>query len=254
MADNIGRIPPHNNDAETALLGSILQRSKFFEEVANIISADDFYQRANQEIFKGIEGLRTDHPQTTVDIISLTNYLKEKGTLAECGGYGYIASLTSGVPNIGNATYYAEIIKTLSLKRKLYDLALLIGDKAFDETQDVRVNIDELESKLTEFNQNKDTTKYLPSRDFIIKVIEDIDDKRAGKRKSGLSTGFRTLDKMTGGFKNSDFIIIAARPSVGKTAFALSIAANMIFRYHYKVGFFSLEMSGQSLMERIISN
>lgn len=256
MANNsIGRIPPHSDDAEVALLGSILLRNKSLDEVQNDLVKEDFYQRGHQLIWEALIGLRTDRPSLAIDLMSLTQYMSQKGTLAEAGGAAYIASLTDSVPSSTNASYYAEIIRTASLKRRLLDLSIRIGDAAFDETQDVKESIDELDQQITALGTNVSTTSYRDVSTIITQVVNDIQDRQSGKKTVGVKSGFKTLDKYIGGFKPSDFVIIAARPSVGKTALALSIAVNMAFGDNpVPVGFFSLEMSGASLMERVISN
>lgn len=253
--DKIGRIPPHNADAENALLGAVLLRNRALEDVQNIITKDDFYIRANQFIWEGISNLRDEKPSVTIDLVTLTNYLSEKGTINECGGVPYIASLTNSVPSSTNASYYAQIIKNCALKRQLLDLSIKIGDSAFDDTQDVKKSIDDLDQNLSVLTQNAATDAYKSSKNLIYQVVEDVHAKMAGEKSAGLSSGFKTLDKYIGGFKPADYVIIGARPSVGKTAFALSIAHNMAFggSNPTKVGFFSLEMSGESLMERIMA-
>lgn len=253
--DRIGRIPPHNQDAETALLGAVLLRNKALENVSSLLRKEDFYIRANQFIWEGINNLRDEHPGTTIDLVTLTDYLSKKGTLSECGGVPYIASLTNSVPSSTNAAYYAQIIRNCSLKRQLLDLSVKIGDSAFDDTQDVRKSMDEIDASLTGLTQNISTNQYKNSGTLIYKVVEDVHKKMCGEESPGVSSGFKSLDKYIGGFKPADYVIIGARPSVGKTAFALSIAHNMAFNTTkpVKVGFFSLEMSGESLMERILA-
>lgn len=254
-AEKIGRIPPHNTDAEIALLGAVLLRNKALEEVQSMLVKEDFYTRSHQLIWEGILALRNEKPSTTIDLLTLTSFLQEKGILSECGGIPYIASLTNSVPSSSNAAYYAQIIRNLSLKRQLLELSVVIGDKAFDATEDVKSSIDQLDERLTALATNITTGNYKKSGSFIYQLVDDIHDKMSGVKKSGVSSGFRSLDAYLGGFKPSELIIIGARPSVGKTAFALSLAHNMAFNSSnpVKVGFFSLEMSGETLMERIIS-
>ncbi len=251
----IGRVPPQNIDAEIALLGSILLRNRALDDVQSIITKDDFYQRSHTLIWEGIIGLRNDKPSVAIDLLSLTQYLSEKGTLNECGGPSYIASLTDSVPSSTNAVYYAQIIRNCAIKRRLIDLSVLVGDKAFDETQDVQKSIDEVEQKISALGSSIGTNNYTDVGSLILKVVDDVHDRQSGKKTSGLSSGFRPLDRLIGGFKPSDMVIIAARPSVGKTALGLNIAINMAFGpAPVPVGFFSLEMSGSSLVERILSN
>ncbi len=251
----VGRVPPHNDAAEVALLGSVLIRNKALDEVQSMLEKEDFYQRGHQLIWDAICGLHNDKPSITIDLMSLTEYMNRKGTLSESGGAAYIASLTGSVPTSTNASYYAEIIKTASLKRKLLDLSIVIGEKAFDATQDVHQSIDDLDQEITALGMNAGTNNYVDSGKLVNDVVNTVHDIQAGKQVIGVSSGFRVVDKYIGGFKPSDLIIIAARPSVGKTALALSFAINMAFGNDpVPVGFFSLEMSGASLMERVIAN
>ncbi len=248
-----GRIPPSNIDAEVALLGAVLLRNKALDEVQGQLSKDDFYQRGHQLIWEGINGLRNERSDVTIDIVSLTQYLAEKGTLSECGGPAYVASLTDSVPSSANASYYAEIIRTCALKRRLLDLSVYIGDKAFDETQEVTKSIDEVEQKISAMGVSVATNNYSEAGPLLRSLVSDV--TSGNSKKQGISSGFKVLDNyIGGGFKPADLIIIAARPSVGKTALGLAIAVNMAFGKGVPVGFFSLEMSGTSLLERVFSN
>ena len=249
----IGRIPPNNIDAEIALLGAVLLRNKVLDEnKVNSLVKEDFYQRGHQLIWDGIIGLRNDKPSVAIDIVSLTQYMTEKGTVSECGGSAYIASLTDSVPSAANASYYAEIIKNCSLKRKLLDISVYIGDKAFDDTQEVKTAIDEVEQRVSAMGSSVTVNNYSESGPMLKVLVDDI--IQGNKKKLGLSSGFKSLDSYIGGFKPSDMVIIAARPSVGKTALGLAIAINMAFTNNIPVAFFSLEMSGPSLLERVLSN
>jgi len=251
----IGRIPPHNDDAETALLGAVLLRNKALDDIQGLISEEDFYQKCHQLIWKAINGLHSEKPGVTIDLVSLSQYMRTTGILAEAGGASYISSLTETVPSSTNAAYYAEIIKNTSIKRKLLNLSIEMGDKALDETEDVHHTMDELEQKFSRIDINSGISTCIESGNLISKVMDNMLAIERGDKSIGLSSGFRSLDRCIGGFKPSELIIIAARPSVGKTAFALSIAANMAYGDNpVPIGFFSLEMSGASLMERILAS
>lgn len=255
MADTIGRVPPHNNDAEVALLGAVLLRNRALEEVQSMLVKEDFYNRAHGLIWDGILKLRNQEARATIDLVTLTTALAKEGTLAECGGAAYIASLTNSVPASSNAPYYAQIIHNLSMKRQLLELSVQVSDSAFDETVDVKTSIDNLDQKLSKLGNSLTSDNFKPSGSFVFKLVEDVHKKMNGEMSSGIPSGFPSLDKYIGGFKPSELIILGARPSVGKTAFSLSMVHNMAFlsQQPTKVGFFSLEMSGQSLMERIIA-
>ncbi|MCR4676715.1 MAG: replicative DNA helicase [Sphaerochaetaceae bacterium] len=250
------RVPPNDNKCEIALLGSVLLKNKVIDDVEARIQSSDFYQLSHQKIWEAFLGMRKDLPGVTIDSVSLLKYVSEKGMLEDCGGAAYISKLTSSVPVYENASYYADIIKNLSIKRQLLYLSVEIGDSVFDETQDVKFSIDKLDSKLSELSTNSDWGSYSTAKDILTAAVHEIVDVRPVKGKVGISTGFKSLNHMlAGGFKNTDLIIIGARPSVGKTALALSMAHNMAFNRKdpVKVGFFSLEMSGQTLMERLIA-
>ncbi|MBR0520383.1 MAG: replicative DNA helicase, partial [Spirochaetales bacterium] len=234
---------------------SVLINRKAFEEVQTMLVKEDFYQLAHKQIWEGITGLSNERPGVALDYVSLSQYMSQKGTLAAAGGAAYIADLTNRVPTSTNAVYYAEIIRTASMKRQLFDLSIRIGDKAFDESSDIQESIDELDSTLSYLGTGSSTGQYEDAERLIGVVVDNVHDIMAGKKAVGVSSGFKILDKYIGGFKPSDLVIIAARPSVGKTALALSIAVNMAFgRKPVPVGFFSLEMSGATLIERIIAN
>lgn len=147
MAKSVAtRVPPHDLECENALLGSVLLKNKVLDDVESMVSSSDFYQRANQRIWEAFIGMRRDLPGTTIDIISLPKYIQEKGFLEDCGGVAYIAKLTSQVPVYENASYYASIVRNLSVKRQLLNLSVEIGESVFDETQDVKHAIDRLDS------------------------------------------------------------------------------------------------------------
>ncbi len=253
-SSTIGRIPPNNIDAEVALLGAVLLRNKALDEVQQgKLAKDDFYQRGHQLIWEGINGLRNERPDVAIDIVTLTQYLAEKGTLSECGGPAYVASLTDSVPSSANASYYAQIIKNCALKRGLLDLSVYIGDKAFDETQEVTKSVDEVEQKISAMGLSVATNNYSEAGPLLRSLVSDV--TSGNEKNKGVPTGFKTMDDyIGGGFKPADMVIIAARPSVGKTALGLAIAVNMAFVKNIPVGFFSLEMSGTSLLERVFSN
>lgn len=250
-----GRVPPSNREAEQALIGAVLLRKSVLEEVQLILVPDDFYFKANKTIWECILQLNNNNPGVNVDMVTLNSFLEEKGKLSECGGSAYIASLTDSTPNTTNAVYYANIIRNCSIKRQLFEMSCTLGEKAFDMSEDVRKTIDDLDKKLSSVSMNIGTSGYVNSGSVMYRVIDDIHEKMSGKKSSGLMTGFKMLDHFLGGFKPTDFIIIGARPGVGKSALALSIAHNMAFRNTdpVKIGFFSLEMSSESIVQRLLA-
>lgn len=150
----IGRIPPHNDDAEVALLGAVLLRNKVLEDVQTMIVKEDFYQISHQLIWEAINGLHSEKPGVTIDLVSLSQYMRSTGKLAEAEGAAYVSSLTDSAPSSANAVYYAEIIRDTSIKRKLLNLSILMGDKALDEAEDVHQMMDDLEQRFSRIDIN----------------------------------------------------------------------------------------------------
>lgn len=250
-----GRVPSHNTDAEVALLGSILFKNSVLDDVQSMLEKEDFYVPGHQLIWEAMNGLRNEKPGVSIDLLALSQFMQEKKTLSAAGGAAYLASLTSSVPTYTNAPYYAELIKKASTRRKLFDISVLTAEKAYDESEDIEASIDEIDGKLTALSLGSSTTNYSDIEELVKTVVDNVHNIMAGEQSIGISSGFRMLDHYIGAFKPSDFIIIAARPSVGKTALALSIATNMAFGNNpIPIGFFSLEMSGAALVERILCN
>ncbi|MDD2394666.1 MULTISPECIES: replicative DNA helicase [Sphaerochaeta] len=255
MASNsmLGRVPPQNEEAERAVLGAILLNEKVLVEVTDFLGKDDFYKVAHQHLFGAIVAFRQESSET-LDLITLSAYLKRKSLVEQCGGLSYISTLTSDVPTTTNAAYYAKILKALSQRRKLLLFASKLKDNAFDESQDIQKVIDEGEQSLSTLsNETAGSDNYYSIKDLITNTISDIEMRSTSGIKNGFETGYLPLDSITGGFKKQEFIIVGARPSIGKTAFALSLTLNMIVKKKYRVGFFSLEMSAASLMERLLT-
>jgi len=250
----LGKVLPHNEDAEKAVLGAILLNDRFLEDVSAIIKQEDFYKHSHQSLFEAITNFRNSDAAHQVDLITLTNFLQKTEALEKCGGIAYIASLTENVPTLTNVEYYANIIKENSLRRQVLELASIMAEKAYDESENVQKDIDELEQRLSSLNNTSGSATYFSAGTKISSAIDEIKSRIENGRTNGVSTGYSVFDKYIGGFKKSEFIVIGARPSVGKTALALSLAQNMSFRNGVKVGFFSLEMSGQALMERLFAS
>ncbi len=255
MASNsmLGRIPPQNEEAERAVLGAILLNEKVLVEVTDFLGKDDFYKVAHQNLFDAIVTFRQESTEA-LDLITLSAFLKRKSLVDQCGGLSYISTLTSDVPTTTNAAYYAKILKALSQRRKLLLFSSKLKDNAFDESQDIQKVIDEGEQSLSKLsNETAGSDAYYSIKDLITDTISDIEDRSTHGTKTGIESAYTPLDSITGGFKNQELIIVGARPSIGKTAFALSLTLNMITKKKYRVGFFSLEMSAASLMERLLT-
>jgi len=247
------RVPPHNEEAEAATLGALLLSSDALAVVLKFLRPDDFYRTANKKIFQSIINLFTKGE--VIDLITLTEELRHDGDLDSCGGPAYVSSLTSSVPTSANVEYYARIVQGASTRRELLRIASEIVATAHDDTAESRVIIEEAERKIFEITDRQQVTGFKSARALISQTIEAIERLYHTKDSyTGIPTGFPDLDNMTSGFQKSEFIVIGARPSVGKTALAVTMAANMSVHQKIPVGFFTLEMSDMALMQRLVAS
>lgn len=247
------KVPPHNEEAERATLGALLLDPEALATVLRYLRADDFYRRANRVIFQAIVNLfqRGD----VIDLITLTESLRSSGDLSAVGSSGYVTSLTSAVPTSANVEYYARIVRDSSVRRTMVRIASEIVSTAHDESLESRYIIEEAERKIFEITDRQQTGNYKSAAEVVAETIEAIEKLYHTKDNyTGVPSGFSDLDNMTSGFQRSEFIVIGARPSVGKTALACTMAANIAIRNKTPVGFFTLEMSDMALMQRIIAS
>jgi replicative DNA helicase len=248
-----GRIPPHDKDIEEAVLGALMLEKDAYPTVCDIIKPETFYEPVNQKIYEAIQTLGAS--QNPIDMLTVTEQLRNNGTLNEVGGPVFISELTARVVSAANIEWHARILAQQYLSRELIAFASEVSSKAFDESIDVDDVLQEAEGKLFELSQRNVKKEVVQIDPVIAQAIETM--QAAGNRESGLSglaSGFPALDKVTSGWQNSDLIIIAARPAMGKTAFVLSMAKNMAVNYHTHVAVFSLEMSRLQLVNRLIQN
>ena len=247
-----GRVPPHNIEAERATLGAMLLDAESVGTVLRYLRPDDFYRTAHQKLFRVI--LDLFNRGETVDLISLTDGLRVAGELESCGGSAYVSALTDEVPTSANVEYYAKIVKDRSVRRQLQRISGQLSSRSFEESIDTRVLIEEAEQKIFEITDTQQTETYRGVHDIISDTIAAIERLYHTKESyTGIPCGFPDLDNMTSGFQKSEFVVIGARPSVGKTALALTMAANMSIHRKIPVGFFTLEMSSMALVQRLVS-
>ncbi len=246
------RILPNSLEAEMAVLGAILlSPEEATAQVREHLSEDDFYYAAHQVIFREVAGMQDT--LRAVDLVTLTQRLQDKGVLDEIGGAAYLADLVSRVPTTANVEHYIGIVSEKHLLRKLINAAHDIMTRAFDRQDDVTAWIDEVEQQIFNINAEKTTTGARPVNEFVKQAMENIEklfDQRGAV--SGLATGFRDLDKLTSGLHGGNVFIIAARPSMGKTSLAMNIAENVAIDQNIPVGVFSLEMSSDELVKRML--
>ena len=253
MAKSPDKTPPHDDELERATLGSLLfDKEAYAAVVRNNLKPEDFYSRAHQRIFIAIGDL--DARGLRPDIQTVIQELKHKGKLDESGGAAYISSLTSIIPSGANIDYYIESVLDLSLRRSLLYVASGIGVKAYDESRKSPEILEEVEKDVFELRDKRQALSYNRINEVMFRTIDKINDAYLTKKViTGIPTGFSKLDEMTSGFQESDFIIIGARPSVGKTALALNMASNIAINNNIPTAFFSLEMSDVALAHRLIS-
>ncbi len=248
------KIPPQSLEAEFSVLGGLMLDREAFDQVADLIDTQDFYKPSHQLIFKVIKELhQKSHP---VDIITVMNLLQSKSELEQIGGAEYLATLLEKVVSAANIDSHAKIIREKSLLRNLISTSSGLIEKAYgNEYSDVEMLIDFAESEILKVGENKLNQGLISALDIVNQSIEKIDELY--KRKAdvtGHATGFADLDKMTLGLQPGEVTIIAARPSMGKTAFSLNIATHLAIREKKKVAYFSVEMAKEQLMMRILAS
>lgn len=248
-----GHMQPQATDIERVVLGALMIDKDAFSIVSEIIKPETFYEPRNQKIYRAIQTLSMN--ENPVDIMTVIEELRHEGTLEDVGGPTYIVDLSSHVASSANIEYHSRILAHKYMARQLISFAGNIETKAFDETTDVDELMQEAESSLFELSQKnmrQDYTQVEPVVDQAIKILQ----KAAANKGelTGIPTGYNKLDDMTAGWQASDLVIIAGRPAMGKTSFALSLAKNIAVDYQRPIAFFSLEMNNVQLVNRLISN
>ena len=250
--DLIKRILPHSEEAEQSVIGAMLMESEAIVAASEILTGEDFYQRQYGILFDTMVELY--ERGTSVDLVTLQNRLKEKDVPPEVSELDYIRRLLEILPDSGRVKDYAEIVRGKSLLRRLIRTAEEVENACYLNKESVEKLLEDSEKKLFRIFQQRDSAEMVPILQVVVDTLEQIE--KASRTKgnvTGLATGFADLDYRTAGFQNSDLILIAARPSMGKTAFVLNVAEYMAFRQNKKVAVFSLEMSKQQLMNRLFS-
>ena len=248
-----GHVMPQAREMEKAVLGALMIDKDAYLEVCDLLRSESFYEPRNQMVFEAIQQLSMEN--SPVDVLTVTDKLKKMGKLEEVGGPVYITDLTSMVATSANIEYNANVVAEKYLSRQMIHYVGVIGKKTFDETYDIEDVMQEAEAILLELSQKnmkKDYSKLAPVLDKAVKIVETAYSNTGGL--TGIPTGFYKLDDMTCGWQNSDLVIIAGRPAMGKTAFALSLAKNIAADQKKPMAFFSLEMNDVQLANRLISN
>ena len=253
IVSEFGKLPPQDTSLEDAVLGALMLEKDAYNNVCEILKPESFYNPANQKIYEAIQSLAANGKP--IDMLTVTDQLRTNKVLDEVGGAIRISELTGLVSSAANAEFHARIVAQKYLARELISYSSQVQALAFDESIDVYDLMQEAEGKLFEISKNTLKRDVIPIENAVqdaIKKIEEAANRESGL--SGLESGYHQLDRLTSGWQNSDLIIIAARPAMGKTAFVLSMAKNMAVDYNHPVAVFSLEMSSLQLVNRLISN
>ena len=246
------KVPPHHLEAEQATLGALLLNWDAVSNVISLLDSQKFYSYQNRLIYEAMISLFRQNIHG--DTLALINELTKTGKLEEAGGAAYIASLTDLVPTAANVEFYAKIVLDQSIRRELIKISQDLKLNAFDETKESRSIIEEAEKLIFTLSDKNQTTKVYGMQEIINRTIKTIDEHYKNKSSfTGIPTGFGQLDTMTSGFQNSELIILGARPSIGKTAMALSMMEHIAIDQKIPCGFFSLEMSYEMIGQRLLS-
>jgi replicative DNA helicase len=257
MADNFVRekvrIPPQSLEAEMALLGSIMLRPEAMYEITDLITTQSFYSEKHALIYDTM--LELFAKRTPIDLLSLSSRLKEKNLLDSIGGSSFLTELVNTVPSSANIKHYAEIVQKKNMMRRLIDASEFISHLGFDESHDLEEALDKAEKKIYDVTNSSSIHKFVHMKEELMEAWERLDKLHNSKGElRGIPTGFPALDNKLAGFQKADLIILAARPSMGKTSLALDIARQAAVDHKVPVGIFSLEMSAQQLVDRMLAS
>ncbi len=243
---------PQNIEAEQSVLGSLLIDTRAIERVASFLKPEDFYLPVNAEIYRAM--LRLFERDRPTDIITLSDNLQGQGRLDDTGGAAYLASLATIVPTSINVEYYARIVERLGVLRRLVEAGSRISSIGYDERLEADEALENAEKVLFEISHSRLTRDFEPISKILGEVYEKLDHIHSHDSEiTGVTTGFVDLDRLTSGMQRSDLLILAGRPSMGKTALALNVAHSVAVKAHLPVGIFSIEMSAEQLAQRLIS-
>jgi replicative DNA helicase len=248
---NLLKVPPQNLEAEQSVLGAILLDNAALNKALEILRPDDFYKEAHRKLFQAILDLSENNEP--IDLITLTDRLQKRSELEAVGGAAYLAGLVNAVPTAANIRQHAKIVSEKALLRHLISVATEIVGRGYDETRRVEELLDLAEQSIFSISERKIRPSFVPVRDIVkgsFETIERLYEKK--ERVTGVPTRFAEIDDMTSGLQPSDLIIVAGRPSMGKTAFALGIAANAAIEKRRTAAVFSLEMSKEQLVLRML--
>jgi replicative DNA helicase len=248
---NLRKLPPQSIEAEESVLGGTMLDNTAFDRVLELLTPDDFYREAHRKIMRAMVEL--NQRSEPIDLVTLAEALKVRGELQDVGGASYLAELAEKVPTAANIAYYARIVREKAVLRSLIETATEIATRGYESGSDVEAFLDQAEHKIFEISERKVRPTFFRVRDIMVDSIKAIEQLYERKELvTGVPSGFIDLDRLTAGLQPSDLIIIAGRPSMGKTAFALNLAANAALGTGTGVAIFSLEMSKEQLVLRML--
>lgn len=247
----IDQQPPHSDEAERAVLGGIFLNADTLPDAQEYVTADDFYKKAHRLLFQAMTDLQDNG--TAIDTVTVSDYLDNHNNLDDIGGVVYITDLVAATPIASNVVYYAKIVQQKSTLRKLISTAQNIASRSYTEQDDVEGLVEDAERQIMDVSENRNQAGFKQIKDVLNQAMAQIDQLYQNDQAiTGLPTGFRDLDKITTGLHEDEMIILAARPAVGKTAFALNIAQNVGTKTDKSVAIFSLEMGAEQLVNRML--
>lgn len=250
---SLGRIPPQNIEAEQSVLGAILLDKEVLTNITEIVKSQDFYRDDHKEIFEAIIDLY--EKAEPIDLITVAERLKLRGTLDSVGGLEYLTNLANVVPTTANAKHYAKIVEEKAILRNLIKVSSSIVNMGYEAAEEVSYVLDKAEKGIFDLLQHRNTQGFVPIKDVLVDTFNRLEELYNSKGHiTGIPTGFADLDYKTAGLHNSDLILIAARPAMGKTAFVLNIAQYAAIHSKVPVAIFSLEMSREQLVNRMLAS
>ncbi len=247
----IDRVPPQNVEAEQSVLGAMMIEREAISKVSEILRPEDFYREAHRLIYNAM--LELFNKNDAVDLVTVVEVLRRDEKLEAAGGIAYVTALANSVPTAANVVYHARIVEEKALLRQLINTATYVAGMGYEANEEVAVIMDKAEKMILEVANRKAGQEFASIKNIIFDVFDKVSELYSAKGGiTGLPSGFKDLDKLTSGLQPSDLILIAARPSMGKTAFVLNIAQNVAIKEKKAVAFFSLEMSKEQLVQRML--
>jgi replicative DNA helicase len=244
------RVPPHSLEAEESVLGAVLLDSNALPKAMEILNEEHFYQAANQKIFRAIVNLFNKN--ITSDLVTVTDWLKQNKMLDEVGGPEYLSNLVANMLTTANVEHHARVVLDKAIKRNVIHVSMELLKNSFEDNQTAAELVDYAQNTVFQIKEKGLRKKPVSIRGYITKIIETAESMRGARMVTGVETGYYELDELTSGFQKGDFIVVAGRPSMGKTAFVLNVASYAAIKNNVPIGIFSVEMSGEALVQRLL--